>query len=184
MSTNGGLQFLPQEHRFHLAGLPGTSGLLSLSIVFLIVAIGAYVALTYYAKTTESEIAAIDGKLELIQKSRDKSIEDSLTDFSQQLSTVRGLLASHVAWSNIILDMQHSIDSKVRLASLEVETSQKRISLRGFSDSYATVAKQIASLYHNAVVKDLTLSRVQSVNKGGVEFTMQIIINPEGLVMK
>ena len=175
MSTDGGLQFLPSQHRsLSIISLPGSSGLLRFSFVVIFVLAGYYGALLYFTNSAEQRIVAIDNELRAIQKERDRAMEGKLLNVSQQLSTVRTLLNSHVVWSDVFMQIQRTIEPSVTFTSLDADTAQKRYLFHATADSYAIVAKQLASLYHVPIIKDLSLSRVQALNSGGVEFTVDI----------
>ncbi len=180
ISKDGGLQLLPQEHhRFRFINLPGSSGMLVFSVLFLIIASVGYFFTLYLTSKAEDRIVGIDSELKSIQEKRNLKTEEKILNFSQQIRSTQTLMGSHIVWSNVFLDIQHLVDQRVHFVSLEGDVAQARINVSAESDGFSSVARQIASFYSSSIVKDITIPNIRTINTGGVTFTMQLILNPE-----
>lgn len=176
MPEKGGLQFLPAEHRRFSVRFEDISGWFLVSVFFLLALAGVYFYIIRQTNSVKTEIAEIDSKLMVIQRSRDDATETHLLEVSRQLTSSRNLMKDHIYWSSAIRAIQATIQPRVKLTSMSLETDGKRFSFRAAGDSYTTVAKQIAALYASDIVKDLSLTTVQQTTDGTVEFTVNILL--------
>jgi hypothetical protein len=179
MGDIGGLQLLPtQKRRFSLFGFAGGNRLFALALLILVLLGIGYGVLKWYTSRVMVSIEGLDANLDTIHRTRDKAQEEKLTSFERQLATTQKLLASHLASVDSLYSLQKLIQPQVTFRSLSADAAKRTYEFHAVTNSYSTVAKQIAAFYRSDRVADIKLTNVQAGQHGTVEFTMGLTLKP------
>lgn len=184
MSDAGGLQLLPNDKKHFEVSLSGKSGFLIVAIVILLLIGGAYMILSSMITSAEEEVAGIDSQILAIYKKRNKTEEEKLLNFEKQLTTMRNLLTAHTTWSLGFRGVQSLIQPRVTFESFNADARSKKYTFHAISDSYTTVAKQVAAFYATDMFSDIKLNKVSEGGNGQVDFTMDLQFKPDGFLFK
>lgn len=164
--------------------MPGQNRPLVLGMVFVLLIAGLYFGLMFYKNSVLSSISRIDEQLMALEKSRDKKLEQKLLDLNQQLAVVGPLLSSHIFWSQALTKIQNLTQPQVQAQTLNADSVGKKITLKAVAANYTTIAKQIAAFYTDEAITDIVLNKAQNLTTGRIEFTMQLIFDPNKFLMK
>jgi hypothetical protein len=184
MPDAGGLQLLPETRKKIEVRVPGQNRPVILSLIFALLVAGLYIGLMFYNNSILSSITQTDGKLAALENSRDKKLEQKLLDLKGQLAVVGPLISSHSFWSQGFIKIQNLVQPQVQFKSINADAATAKIIFQATAANYTTVAKQIAAFYADDSIADIVLSKASSLPTGRVDFTMQLIFNPEKFLMK
>lgn len=148
----------------------------------VVLAIALYIGVALYVSSLESSLSSVNQQLIAIENGRDKKLEKRLLNLNRQLTIIGPLLANHIKWSKGFKIFQSSINPKVRIKSLTVSLLDNKLIFNGSTDSYITVAKQIAAFFSNDTYKDIELGKVTLLKTGEVEFSAEITFDPEKML--
>ena len=153
---------------------------------FIVLALvgGLYFGLLAYGQSLFSTLSSVDEQLADLEKSRDRQLEARLLDLNKQLVVVNPLINSHLFWSDAFIKVQSLVQPQVQFKSVNADAPGKKILISATAANYTTVARQIASFYTIDSVTDVVLNKVQSQPTGQVELTMQLIFDPDKLLVK
>jgi len=185
MPYKGGVQLLPETQRrptlaSYTSGNSYFYAAVTLGIVFLIV--GAIIG--GYKANLKEQINVLDGKMDTLEKSRVKAQETELIDASKQSRVMKDLLTNKIYWSQALERMQQIMQASVTLTQMEATVAKGVISFRAKTDSYASVARQIAAFVAATGVKDIAVKTIKATAQGGVEFDGEILIDTASMLTK
>ena len=163
MNGVGELQLLPSQNK-KLYGLhfSGHHKLLTIAVVCFLLLGAGYGGMILFEHTTKNAIDALDAQIVPIYEHRDKAVESKLMNFQKQLAMTRSLLAAHIFWLTEIKNVQELIEPQVTFGSLTADAKRRSYQFHATADSYATVAKQVASFYKSPVIDNLTISQISA----------------------
>ncbi len=184
MPNVGGLQLLPETRKKIEVHVPGQNRLVVLSLVFVLLIAGLYLGLMFYNNSILSSIAQTDEQLAALENSRDKKLEQKLLDLRGQLAVVGPLISSHSFWSQGFTKIQNLVQPQVQFKSISADGTAAKIIFQATAANYTTIAKQIAAFYADDSIADIILNKASSLPTGRVDFTMQLIFNPNKFLMK
>jgi hypothetical protein len=184
MAETEGLQLLPETRKKIEISVPGQNKPIILSLVFAGVIMGIYLGLMFYKNSILSSVSQADEQLAALEKSRDKKLEQKLLSLQQQLSVVGPLLNSHAFWSQGLSKIQNLTQPQIQFKSLNADGPANKIVFQAIAANYTTIAKQIAAFYSDDSITDIVLNKAATLSNGNIDFTMQIMFNPEKFLMK
>lgn len=175
---------LPQTRKKINLHTPGKNKFLVMSFLFLLLILAVYFLTYSYRVSLFDQANNFDKQFNDLERSRDKTLEQSLLTFNQQLSSVRPLLNNHIVWSLALQRLQRLIIPTVQFQSLGGDFNKKSFSFRAIADSYTTVARQISAFYNEPMITDIALNKVSNFVNGRVEFDMQLSIDINKIINK
>src|SRR3989344_563109 len=185
MSDIGGLQLLPtQKRKINFDSLTGSNKFLAFSIVIFLVWIILFFIFRSMANGAIASVAQIDSDIATIHKTRNKPQEEQLVNFQNQIGSIKALLKSHTVWVSGLRDVQGMIDPRVTFSTLSADSVKRTYTFNAVADSYATVARQVASFYRSEAISNVVLSKVGVAQTGKVEFTIELTFKPDHFLMK
>lgn len=184
MPDVGGLQLLPETRKKIEVRMPGQNRPLVFGLIFVFLVAGLYLGLMFYKNSLLSSITQVDAELAALEKSRDKKLEQKLLGLKNQLSVIAPLISSHLFWSQGLTKVQSLVQPQVQFKSINVDTSAAKIVFQATAASYTTIAKQIAAFYTDDSITDIVLNKATSLPTGNIDFTMQLIFDPNKFLMK
>ncbi len=184
MLDNGGIRLLPQTRKKIDVKTPGQNKLLVFSFLFVMLIFAFYGGLFLYKKSLFSNLNSIEENIVTLEKSRNKSEEQKILDFKEKLKIVTPLINNHIYWSNGFGKFQSLVSPRVQLESINVSVIKAEFNFKAITDSYTTLAKQIAAFYGDDTITDVILGKVASLSTGKLEFSMQINFDVNKLLKK
>lgn len=152
----------------------------ALGVLFLV--IGA--VLGSYRANLKDQINALDGKLSTGEQARNKSQEQELIDAAKQSIVMKDLLANKLYWSQALERMEQMMQSTVTLTQMDATFLKSSIVFRASTDSYASVARQLAAFVAATGVTDISVKTIKANTQGNVEFDGELLIDPKSMLMK
>lgn len=137
-----------------------------------------------YAASLRDDIAAIDGKLDTLEKSRNKEHETALVAASKQSKVLRSLVSGKAYWSQALAAMERMTQSSVSFKNMQATAKEGIIKFSGTGLGYATVAKQLRAFVDGTGVKDAVMSNVKALPDGTIEFSGQLTIDTAALLRR
>ncbi len=184
MPDVGGLQLLPETRKKIEVRVPGQNRPVVLSSIFVLVILGLYLGLMFYNNSILSSVTQADEQLAVLERSRDKKLEQKLLGLKSQLSVIGPLVSSHFFWSQGLSKVQSLVQPQVQFKSINADGPAAKIVFQATAASYTTIAKQIAAFYADDSITDIVLNKATSLPTGQVDFTMQLIFDPAKFLIK
>jgi len=91
-------------------------------------------------------------------------------------------LGSKTYWTQALAQMERMMQTSVTLTVLDASATKGTIKFSATADSYAAVARQLASFSAATGINDVTLGTVKS-SPAGVEFQGELTIDPKLLIL-
>ncbi len=148
----------------------------------VILVIGAILA--GYKANLEDQISVLDGKMSVGESSRDKQKEQELIDASKQSRIIKDLLTNKLYWSQALERMQQMMQAAVTLTEMNATVTKGTISFRATTDSYASVARQLATFIAATGVNDISVNNIKTTSEGTVEFDGELFIDTKSMLTK
>lgn len=184
MADKGGLQLLPETRKRIEVQVPGENRYITIGIVALALVFGLYIALKLYAGTLDDQLAALDKQIADQELSRDKKAEQELLAVSQQAMVMKQLLGSHIFWTNAFSRLSRLYQADMRMKSFNAISTPSSLKFDATASSYSAVAHQIASFLADDGIKDVTLGNIRSNEAGTVEFSVELVMDMQKLLLK
>jgi Tfp pilus assembly protein PilN len=118
------------------------------------------------------------------EKTRNKDQEKELIAASKQSQVLRQLLASKIYWTQAFDRIEKIMQGPVVLTTLSADSGKGTVGFQATADSYATVARQLASFTAATGVKDVTVDKIESQQSGGVKFSGTITIDTKAMLLR
>ncbi len=156
------------------------SGILIFSISFLVISFVFYGGILYQEGLVKSQTAEIKEAIAQIDASRDKTKEQVLLTFSDQLGKLNEVLKSRLRVSKFLRVIEATVHPQVVFTDFSIDIERKSFELRGQAASYGTLARQMFRLEGAPVFSSLNLHNT-AVQFGGVAFVFRGFLNPAHL---
>ena len=174
MVDRGGLQLLPETRKKIDVITPGENrNLIIGGIIFVIAA--ALVGVVYlYQNSLEDKLASLDADIAMLEQQRNKQAEQNILIFNKQLSMLSKLLNEHAYWTTAFSKIEGLTQVRVSFGNLTAILLENKINFEAVADNYTTIARQIAAFVSDESIKDVSLSRINTLTNGQLDFIMQI----------
>ena len=136
-----------------------------------------------YVANLRSQIDTLDGQMLTSEQGRNKDQEKQFLAASKQSQILKQLLAGKLYWSQALDNVQQLMQSSVTLTSLNADADKGVISFQGTANSYADVARQIASFVAATGVQDIAVKNIKSTPQG-VQFSCDLTIDTKAMLQK
>ena len=183
MPYKGGVQLLPEtERRPTLSSYTSGNTYFWTGIVIGIAVLVGFAILNGYSSNLNDQIGKLDGQLDQSEAQRNKTQEQALVDAQSQSRTMKTVLGSKTYWTQALAQMERMMQTSVTLTVLDASATKGTIKFSATADSYAAVARQLASFSAATGINDVTLGTVKS-SPAGVEFQGELTIDPKLLIL-
>ncbi len=181
MSDKGGLQLLPENRRKIDVKVPGQNRLIGIGMGFLIVVILIYGGLILYGKSIDKKIESADKQLAEIatQASAKKDSMEALNIISKQMAITEQIINNHTFWSIAFSKIEDRLAGAVQFKSLSAQAADATLNIRASTDTYATIARQLAAFTGTDGVTDVSLDGVNTLTTGKLDFNTKLTFNKE-----
>lgn len=184
MSNTGGLQLLPETRKKIDVMTPGENKVIAIGGVMLAIIAVLTGGIYFYQNSLEDKLASLDAKLVTLEQQRNKQTEQNILVFNKQLSMLSNLLNEHAYWTTGLTKIEGLTQPQVQFDSLTATLVDNKVGLKAVAANYTVVARQIAAFLSDESIKDITLSRVNTLTNGRLEFTMQLIFDKSKFLAK
>ena len=185
MPYKGGVQLLPESARrpTFASYTSGNSYFYTALVIGAVILVSITVLASYKAsliqQINEKRLAILAG-----ENGRNLEQEKTLIVASKQLKAMDQLLKSKIYLSQALGRIDQMMQSSVQLIDVDAKLDKGSIAFRAFADSYASVARQLAAFSNATGVKDITVGTIESKSHGRVEFSGELLIDKEYMLMK
>lgn len=182
MAPNFQSSFIPKGPVTDKVFQPKKTGFLGvLSIIIFISVLVLTAGLYLYKGIVQSEINDLKVQLVESEKSIDKKTINDMYKFSKKLDTAKSIITNHRVVSNVIKEIASSTVSTVFFNDFVFESVTKdslKISMKGFTGSYANIALQENVLIKNPNFKNVVFSNLVLTSKGPISFEVTLEVVP------
>ena len=178
MADKGGLQLLPETRKKIDIKVPGENRLIYVGIALIVIIMMLYGGLVVYSKSLETKISDSDTQLTALENQRDKKAETNLLILSKQLAITNQIVNKHIYWSAGLTRIENALQNKVQFKSFSAVLSENSFHIRALSDTYTTVARQLAAFVADDAITDVTLDGVSTLTNGNLDFNSKISFDP------
>ena len=160
-------------------GLPWQ--LLVFSFAILGLTLVSYFGIIFgYEPYLNSQISETNAQIKESEKIINNEQQKNLTDIYSQLTNIRGLLNSHVITSTLFDELEKSTYPQIYYTNLILSLSEKKIELRGVSQDYTTLVKQLNFFKASQLFGNVLLDNAKSID-GGITFSIRVVLSPDKL---
>jgi len=150
-----------------------------LSLILLIVLGGSYVFLKLKNSSTQSKIRDADDQIIKIKEERNDDTERYVFDTQRRIEDFSEILKKHKITSNFFVFIDKASYEKVKFLELGLDTETKNVSLKGETENFDTLGKQILNLKNDDFVKGLDIFNISLNKEGKINFTVNFSLDSE-----
>ena len=184
MADNGGLQLLPETRKKIDIRVPGENRMIVIGSIFLIITLVLITGLYLYKNSLESELSSLDTQIVALEQKRDKKTEQSILVFNKQATLLSKLLNDHVYWTTGFSKIERLVQNQVQFENITTSLADNKVDFKAIAANYTTIARQIAAFASDESIEDVTLSKVNALTNGQLEFSMKISFNKNKFLKK
>jgi len=153
------------------------SGLIILSIIFLVIAIGIYIAALFYQNYLNKSIADWDNKTKELSKEISVNDRNEVLAFYSQLFNLKTLLSQHVYSTNIFSRLELITHPQVMFTNFSYNYKTSQIKLEGNAKDLNVLAQQLLAFYKTTDFKKINISDIRST-PDNINFSLEINFDP------
>ena len=177
MANIGGLQLLPETRRKIEVITPGENRILIIGFVVFAISVILAGGMYFYQNSLENKLASLDADIVVLEQKRNKQAEQNILVFDKQASMLSNLLNEHTHWTTGFSKIESLTQAQIQFDSITATLADNKIDFKAIAANYTTIARQIAAFLSDESIKDINLSKVNTLTDGRLEFTMQIIFD-------
>lgn len=174
MAEKGGLQLLPENRKSINVIIPGENRLIYIGVALIVLVSIVAGVLWLYSNSLGNQITADDTQLVTLEKQRDPKAEQNLITLSKQISITSDILKNHIYWSIGLSKLESALQNNIQFKSLSANLGEDKINIRALSDSYTTIARQLAAFVADDSIQDVTLDSVNTLTSGKLDFNTRV----------
>ncbi|OGD24792.1 hypothetical protein A2819_00930 [Candidatus Azambacteria bacterium RIFCSPHIGHO2_01_FULL_40_24] len=163
--------------------LPNWSWPLWLSFSLFFLSIFAFLFLKVYLARIQEEIVNINNQIKTEVGKVSVDDENAVIRLSDSLAALGGIISNHSYFSNVFSLVGSLTYSKAVFIKFDADRDTGIINLRGLTQSYTALAKQIVALRENEYVKNLEIKGINFGNTG-LEFELTLGVDPAMFIKK
>jgi hypothetical protein len=185
MPYKGGVQLLPEtQRRPTLRSYTSGNSYFYFAVFLGAVILVVSATLGGYKASLLKDIERLDGQMSVSESARNKDQERQLIAASKQSKIMKQLLGSKLYWSQALQRIEQMMQVSVQMTRIEADSAKGIVAFQARTDSYASVARQLAAFVSATGVKDITVENIESTSEGAVEFSGELVIDTKSMLMK
>jgi len=149
------------------------------TIILGIVIISYFGIILGYKPYLNSQISALDSKINDLSKTIDSNQQKNLITTYSQLVNIQNLLDSHTNTSKLFDLLEKNTLTQVYYLSLDLSLSEKKLRLDGSAPNYDVLSQQLEVFRKTPEIEKTILSDSKIINDGTIRFSIQLIFKPE-----
>lgn len=169
------VEIAPQKSKIIL---PNWRWPLWLSLALFFLSAGGFVFLKVYLSQLESEIVSINSQIKAESAKVNANDEKSVVHLNDSLSAFSIIIANHSYFSNFLELVGSLTYSRVTFTKINADKDKGIIQLKGETQNYTALAKQIVALRNNDFIKSLEVKGINFGDKG-LEFELLLGVDPK-----
>lgn len=184
MPEQGGtISLLPESRRKLEIKVPGENQPIYYGLGIVLVVILFFAGMKFYTVSLTSQLADIENEINTVETQRDKKFEQELLVLSKQFSLAGNLLLNHLIWSNVLINLQNLTSPQTQLKTIFGNTNDSKLEISGRAANYTTIAKQMAALFSNEAVIDISLDKISTFSTGVLEYNLRVFFNKTNFLL-
>ena len=169
------VEITPQKSKLIL---PTWSWPLWLSLVLFFLSIGAFIFLKVYLFQIQSEIININNQIKAEAAKVSADDENTAVRLNDSLAAFGSIVSNHSYFSNVFDLIDSLTHSKAVFTKFDSDRDKGILNIKGSTQNYTTLAKQMVALRENSNVKSLEVKGINFGNTGlEFELTLGVISN-------
>jgi len=148
-----------------------------LSLILLIILGGYYVFLRFKNSSIQADIRDINDQIIKIKLERDNSTERYVFNTQKRIKDFSEIFKEHKITSNFFTFVDKASYEKVKFLELNLNAETKNASLKGETENFDTLGKQIFNLKKSDFVQGLDISNISLNKEGKVNFTVNFSLD-------
>lgn len=139
-------------------------------------------ALTFYKSIVKNDIENLRAELAQAEQSIDKKTIKEMLDFSRKLSIAKSIVTKHQVVSGFMQSLASSTVATVTFNDFSYNAltpNGLNVTLKGKTNSYASVALQESVFLKNKYWKSVSISNLTLGDKGTVNFDVAVSVDPQ-----
>lgn len=149
---------------------------LSLSVFFL--SIGAFIFLKVYLSQLESDIVNINNRIKVESAKVNANDEKSVINLNDSLLTFSRVITNHSYFSNFLELIGSLTYARVIFTKVDADREKGIVQLRGETQNYTALAKQVVALRNSEHIKSLEVKGINFSDRG-LEFELLLGVDPK-----
>lgn len=154
------------------------SGLITISIIILVIAVGLYFGALFYQNYLNKSISDINSKTKNLSKEISIDDRNEILTFYSQLVNLKSLLTNHIYTSNIFSRIELITHPNVMFNSFSYDYKDKKIKLTGNAKDLNVLSQQLLAFYKTTDFKQINITDIKTT-PNNVQFTVEIEFNPK-----
>ena len=134
------------------------------SLILLIILGGSYAFLRFKNSSIQSEIRDANNQIIQIKAGGDNNTERYVFNAQKRIKDFSEIFKKHKITSNFLAFIEEASYEKVKFSELSLNTETNNVSLKGETENFDTLGKQILNLKKSEFIKGLNISNI-SLNK-------------------
>ncbi|HVZ11075.1 MAG TPA: hypothetical protein VG941_01495 [Candidatus Paceibacterota bacterium] len=184
MADKGGIQLLPETRKSIVVTTPGENKIIYFGIAVLAIVLAVYGGVWWYGNRLDQKLDAANAALVNLENERNLQTEGALLTLSQQMNTATQIVKNHTYWSQGLSKIEAALQNKVQFVNFSGQTEDNTFRFEAITDSYSTLARQLAAFVVDDSVEDITLDNVSIQTTGKLDVTAHVKFKPEKFLKK
>ena len=151
------------------------------SLLFLVLSITSYFVLNHFLEKSHANVAELNQVLETLESSENLSLREEVLGHQKRIKDFSYLMSGHLKSSNVFTFLEQACHPRVRFDKFDLDSRKATLKVSGTTQSFETLGQQLIILRKEALVENVTLSRLSMGRGGGVSFDLSISLKPQAL---
>ncbi|MDP2638854.1 MAG: hypothetical protein Q8P06_01650 [Candidatus Azambacteria bacterium] len=151
---------------------------LRMTAILFFLSVIAFMSLKVYLSQIQEEIISVNGQIKIEASKVSPDDELSIIHLKDSLKAFKSLVSNHSYFSGVLDTIGSLTYQKLTFTKFDANRKDNLIQLKGSTQNYTALAKQMVALRENKNVKSL---EVRGINFGdrGLEFELSMIVDPQ-----
>lgn len=150
-----------------------------LSLVLLILSLGAFFGLNYYQKKNSKTLRDLEEILTREKTKEEITLEQKVLEIKEKIEKISLLLPSHKKSSNFFSFLERVTHPKVFFGDLELKPEKGRVELQGKAEDFRILGQQLSIFKKEELIENTNLLRASIGEEGGIEFSINLSLKSE-----
>ncbi|RJQ30678.1 hypothetical protein C4572_03795 [Candidatus Parcubacteria bacterium] len=181
------LSFIPKKSLNSQTARRSGGGFVMFAFLIFLISAGLWGGLFMYKRYLNDRISQLGKALENRKSSFELATINEVVNFSGKIDLAEKLLKSHKSVSNVFDFLQDFTAKDIKFNDLSYSFAdgiEPSIALSGSAKSYSTIASQVKAFESYSLVKQVSVSGLNSDAAGNVRFNIRISFDPSIIAYK
>lgn len=149
---------------------------LGVSVALFFTVIAVFIGFKIYLNRIQADIVAIDQQVQEEIKKVSVQDENLVIRMNESIGAFKNILENHSYFSNVLDFISSLTYAKTYYERFDADLEKNAIQIKGTTQNYSTLAKQIVAIRDNKSVQSLEVSSL-SFSSGGVNFGFLLTVD-------